>query len=219
MAENRVVIKINYDKDKHRKAIIDPKMVTVWHTKRILVAVAILLGIIVLIYTGFSNDDASKHNPQSAEALNNTPGAIEQTPIEIPASTTSLPAVQEVVDIKKRPSAIILDRRVIRASLNTAFRNDEPADPIISPVTIEPNQSVELFYFSEVKNMKDKVLFHHWFKDGQVIFKKQLEIKANKSKLISSKKLTAKDGGDWQVVLVDNKGKLFSEVNFFVNPK
>jgi hypothetical protein len=48
--------------------------------------------------------------------------------------------------------------------------------------------------------------------------KKQFNVKSNNAKLISSHKLTAKDIGQWQVVLIDKKGKLLSEVNYFVSP-
>jgi hypothetical protein len=61
-------------------------------------------------------------------------------------------------------------------------------------------------------------LFHRWYKDGQVMSKKQFNVKSNNAKLISSHKLTAKDIGQWQVVLIDKKGKLLSEVNYFVSP-
>ena len=219
MAENRVVIKINYDKDKHRKELIDPKMVTVWHTKRILVAAVILLLLIILIFSWFSVDETSRQNQSAPEVSPNPAEAIPQSVTTERSAIKPLSGGQDTQATQgSRPPAIILDKRVVRASINSVIKNNEPGEPIKSPVTIEPNQTLELFYFSEIKNMKDKVLFHHWFKNGQAVYKKQLDIKANKSKLISSRKLTAKDSGDWQVVLIDKKGKLFSEVNFSVNP-
>ncbi len=49
MAESKVVIKINYDRDKHTKTVADTKMVTVWHFRRILAALSILVILIFLL--------------------------------------------------------------------------------------------------------------------------------------------------------------------------
>ena len=66
--------------------------------------------------------------------------------------------------------------------------------------------------------MKNRVLLHHWFKNGELVYKKHFDVETDKFKLISSKKLSAKDVGEWSVALIDQKGKRFSEVNFSVNP-
>lgn len=222
MADNRVVIKINYDKNKQRKALIDPKMVTVWHKQRILVAIAILVFLVVLIVSWFFTKDAGENIQPSSEKVNSAVAIPGQT-AEVIKPAVNISAVSEADLSKqsktvKRPAAIILDKRVIRASLSTAPRYGEPGEPITPPVTLEPNQTIELFYFSEIKNLKDKVLFHRWFKAGQLVYKKEFLVKTNKSKLISSKEFSAKDAGEWQAVLIDNNGKIFSQANFSVNP-
>lgn len=228
MADNRVVIRINYDKDQQRKAVIDPKMITVWHTRRILITAAILvLTLIPLFVWLFGKSQGDKNVEQaSMEPASGKAEAVIQSNTVSQDNQGSIsakpPKDQEYINEESkpvlRPTAIIFDKRVIRAALTGAPKdNKEPGEAVQSPIRIEANQSVELFYFSEIKNMKDKVLFHHWLKNGQVIYKKQLDIKDNKSKLISSRTLTSKDNGDWQVVLIDRKGKLFSEANFVVN--
>jgi hypothetical protein len=64
--------------------------------------------------------------------------------------------------------------------------------------------------------MRNNVLFHRWYKDGQLVHKKQFTVKSNNEKLISSKNFTANDVGEWRVVLVNNKGNSLSEVNYSV---
>jgi hypothetical protein len=230
MADNRVVIRINYDKDQRRKSVIDPKMVTVWHTRRLLIAgfVLVLIAVPLLAWLFADGDRVNDVGPAAMEPVNNNAGTENQLPNSTVANQnlSSVNPGDEKAQYNKeskpvfRPSAIIFDKRVIRAALTVAQKdNKEPGEMVKLPVRIEANQSLELFYFSEVKGMKDKVLFHRWLKNGQVVYKKQLDIKDNKSKLISARTLTYKDSGDWQVVLVDRKGKLFSEANFSVNPQ
>ena len=233
MADNKVVIKINYDKDRYRKALIDPKMVTVWHTRRILGFLMVLLLLVFAIYLLFSEENKHEETIQVSEKLKSpvivAPQAVEDIKPEIikNAPQTKDEAQQTPVVNRldtpsnktsdtKRPAAIIFDKRVIRASINTAPKNDEPGDLVKFPAFIEQNKSLELFYFSQVKNLKNTILFHRWYKDDQLHQKKQFTVKSNNEKLVSSKKFTSNDAGEWQVVLVDNKGNTLSEVNYLV---
>jgi hypothetical protein len=221
MSENKVVIKINYDKAQAKKSDVTPKMVTVWHTRRILVAVGILLlsCLIILFLSMAGNNESNKTESSvvdNGENITNTQVSEPGTPIVNPISPPVIDARENA--IVKRPEAIILDKHVVRALLSSAPNNDEPGERIKSPVKIAENQTQELFYFVQTKNLKNSILFHRWYKDGQVMSKKQFNVKSNNAKLISSHKLTAKDIGQWQVVLIDKKGKLLSEVNYFVSP-
>lgn len=222
MADNRVVIKINYDRDRKRKELIDPKMVTVWHTGRIFSAIAILVFLISLIVFWLSGEETDENKLAVQEVVSSSaPVPVVEIP---PPISENKPASIETVIAEnrkknsKQPPAIIFNRRVIRASLNAAPRYGEPGEPIGPLVIIEPDQSKELFYFSEVKKMQEQLMFHQWFKNGQMVYKRQFKVKSEKSKLISSKKITGKDSGEWQVTLIDNDGNRFSEVNFSVNP-
>lgn len=221
MADNRVVIKINYDKDKQRKALIDPKMVTVWHTGRILTAGFILLILAVGLFYGFTSENADRNTLQSKDTNNAAELTEPQTPFEIKSESPKPLVAAQLSDARNvavvKPSTIIFDKRVIRASINTAPKYDEPGEPIKQPVIASQNQAMELFYFSQIKNLKANTLFHAWYKDGQLVNKKQFEVKTDNARLISSRKLTLKDAGEWQVVLIDMKGKKFSEANFSVN--
>ncbi|AEG00317.1 DUF2914 domain-containing protein [Methylomonas methanica] len=224
MADNRVRIKINYDKDKQRKALIDPRMVTVWHTGRIFSAVLLLLIVIGGTIYLFSRKDADENKLQSNEIINPAEVTPPQTPV---TASPELPKVEPSVPVQirntknaaivKRPPAIIYDRKVIRASINTAPKNNEPGDPVKQPVVLGQNETKELFYFSQIKNMLGHTLFHAWYKDENLIIKKQFEVKTNNARLISSRKLTAREAGEWRVVLMDKKGRKLSEANYSVN--
>lgn len=232
----RVVIRLNYDKDKKRKQLIDPRMVTVWHKGRItgaIVILALLIGSMVFLISG---EETKENKPLSLESVKQVQpiAAAQNDEISVPKAETNsvqsdpintrssvMPNPKREASSSgdaKQPPAIIFDRRVIRASLNTAPRYGEPGEPIKPLVSLMPEQTVEAFYFSEIKNMKNRVLFHQWFKNGELVYKKHFNVETDKFKLISSKKLTAKDVGEWQVALIDQKGRRYSEVNFSVNP-
>lgn len=232
MAENKVVIKINYDKDKIRRPV-EPKVVTVWHTRRILAAAAILTLLVVMPIFWFSGDDGGDSDKveqietvKKEQPLNNGDPVIQQSEVAVKANQTVKQAAEKitqnpnkngVAEVPKRPAAIIYTKKVVRASLNSGPKDQEPYQPVKLPIGLAQNQKIELFYFTELRNIKDGVLYHYWFKDGQLVDKKQLNTKD--SKLLSGRTLSYKDKGEWQIQLVDKKGKVFSEVNFLVNPE
>lgn len=223
MADNRVVIKINYDKNKQRKELIDPKMVTVWHMQRIYSVCAILV-VITLLGLWFFSDNNDSQVENSIPAKNSNPEIAAHVsqltatePVSVKSDAPQAESDARKVPLVKRPAAIIYDKQVIRAALTTAPKKNEPGDTVNLPVTIEQNQTFELFYFSQIKNPKSSTLFHRWYKNGQLMNKKQFEVKKDRATLISSKKFTAKDAGEWQVVLTDKNGKLLSEINYSVN--
>lgn len=212
MADNRVVIKINYDTDK-RKEVLDPKIVTVWHTRRILAALLVLVLIIMLLFWLLIGD-RQEADVQSVSASKLEVSGEKNPPMEAPAKPVQVapPATKPIVVDKG--SAIIFDKHVIRASLNISIKDNEPEHALQSAVIIEPGKSQELFYFSETKSTKDAALFHHWLKDGQLMLKKQVD--KQKTKFFSRHIVGQKDIGHWKVALIDKKGKIYSQVEFNV---
>lgn len=223
MAESKVVIRINYDKDKQDKPSGGPKTVTVWHLRRIAAAIAVLvllIGLLVFLLGSDKNGDSGQ-----AAAPSSTPLAAESS--VTPAGEASPGAIEsakqaggkyDTAIIKpKALGAIIFDKKVIRASLNTALKDNEPFEQVRHGLRLDENQSVQLHYFNELRDIKDRVLYHYWSKDGKPVLKKQLEVKAGHTKVVSEKTLFAKDKGEWKIQLVDRKGKVFCEVVFTVN--
>lgn len=217
MADNRVVIKINLDEDK-RKEVIDPRMVTVWHTGRILATLSILLVLIILLIWLSSDDE--KNESQLVQTIQ----AVEQispTAVTEPNQKAISPTTQDHASMSlgqraviKSGLAIIYDKRVIRASLNVSIKDDEPGQGLQSSVLLEPGKTQELFYFSETRNNKDDALFHQWLRDGRQVQKKQTG--KQKSKFVSKQVVGQKDIGVWKALLIDKKGKVYSQVEFTI---
>jgi hypothetical protein len=231
MAESRVVIKINYDKEQQFNTA--PKNVTVWHYGRISVALAVLLIpiIIMLLFwpTGSEVEQVIKSSPiaqidslQSGEAKStaiNSRSDITNTKTDevqqkaIQRTNTKIEPYNQKL---RSTTAIILDKKVIRASLNTSIKDNEPYQQVKDAINLAKQDSIQLFYFNQLKNIRDKTLFHCWRKDGKLVLKKALLIKSGSTKVFSEKTMTSKDNGDWQIQLLDAKGKVYSEVNFVI---
>lgn len=211
MADSRVVIKINVDKSK--KPGDEAKIVTVWHTERIAAAAFGLVLLIAAMIWLFSGDDAEPTTEQPVISALPLP---ETTSVE-PAAQAPAPVQTKTTATLERPAAIILDRHVVRASLNTSFKADEPDGKPQLPIRLQPGQTLELHYFTELKNLQGKTLQHIWLRNGQLVSKKHLPIKDKLFKISSSRVLSSKDQGVWQVKLINGKDKLLSEANFLVS--
>lgn len=221
MAKSTVVIKVSYDKTAQLAKIKTPEVVTVWHVRRILLALTIPILLVWLLFKSTKTDDVEIAQPELIE-----PVIIDQTPVapSISESKTKPPVAEakpvaaelKPVNNLPKPTAVIFDKRVLRAAVVSEFINDQPAERIKSNLKVSKNQAVELFYFSEVKHLKNKNVAHVWFRNGQPIHKKHWSVKEPIAKLISSYRFSTKDVGQWQVVLEDKKGKYLSETVFFV---
>ena len=225
MAEGKkVVIKINYDKNASDVKVSPPTTVTVWHKQRIASALVLLAILVVSGIYGLSGWHAAKQNEgEPSVPLGDKAGGAKEvmsssqvSPYAEAASHVGRDKTESASSEAKREFAIIFDKSVVRASLNSALKDNEPYQLLKSPIKLTENQKIELFYFTELKGIKHKVFYHNWSKDGMPVYKKQLLVQRKHLKVNSAKLFSVKDKGNWQIQLVDKTGKVFSEVNFVV---
>ena len=218
MAKSTVVINVSYDKTAQLAKVKAPEMVTVWHVRRILLAltIPILLGLLLLKST--KTDDVAVVPPESTEPVKTVSAPVTSAISEPKPLLEANSSVAEVkaIDHQPKPSVVIFDKRVLSAAVVSEFINQQPVEGIKSNLKVSKNQAVELFYFSEVKHLNNKNVSHAWFKNGQLVHKKHWQVKGSLTKLTSSYRFSVKDVGEWQVVLQDKKGKHLSETLFFV---
>lgn len=226
MVDNRVVIKINYDRDKYQKSVIDPRMVTVWHKGRILGVLIVLLCLIGVSLYGLLGNGSETPGLWSGQASHQ--GGVDSTAMDgAPQRQNELSQAQDgnqkssvlQTFVIAKPVGIIFDKRVIRASINRANDDSVKQASVIvdQKVIVNSGKHQVLDYFSEVKRGGELPLFHRWLKNDQVIHAKQFVVKENKSRLMSSKKFGIKDIGLWQVVLVDGRGRILSRSSFEIS--
>lgn len=223
MVDNRVVIKINYDRERQQKNIIDPKMITVWHKGRIFSVLCLVILSLIALFWAVSHDGSGEKEPVDTRQIDvaQTEGhglpAVERR-VDLGSVANSGDSQKQVMMIGK-PVAIIFDKRVIRASINRA-KEDSSASAFMmveAPIRFARDKHQVLEYFSEIRRGGESILFHRWLKNDQVVQVKQFTVKAGKGKLSSSRKFGFKDEGVWQVILTDKKGNVLSRSSFDVS--
>lgn len=219
MAKSTVVIKVSYDKTAQLAKIKAPEVVTVWHVRRILLALTIPIMLVWLLLRSTKTEDVELPQAEAKPVVAAVEPMIVNVSNQVKPSQPEpkpLESIVKPVNNQPKPTAVIFDKRVLRAAVVSEFVNEQPADRIKNNLKVSKNQPVELFYFSEVKHLNNKNVSHAWFKNGQLVHKKHWDVKQPLAKLISSYRFSVKDAGQWQVVLEDKKGKHLSETVFFV---
>lgn len=243
MSETPVVIKINYANKQSTRTSQSSDVVTVWHIPRILAALTILLALIIAVWPSASTDtqdtvasEAPKAKevetqvlalpavPESSIAVKSAPQSVPTPKQPVVASNqenaVKVPQKAEDAPFKldgSKPAAVIYDRHVLRAALVAEMKENTPGPRLQPSISLGANGTQELFYFTEIKHPKQSAYQHQWFKNDQSVLKKNLAVKGDPARLVSTKKLTAKDRGVWSVVLLDSKGKALSESRFVIN--
>ena len=233
---NKVVVKVKYqglnqwDSENAR-----PQMVTEWHTKRILGAIAVLFFLILLPFYYFSDKSEGLVTEPKPEIKTVKQLEIKKPAINVkerinpPAVTIknqiyngvnkSTKVVKKVVKEEpvvksKTESVIVANTYVERALLTTGLINKEPIDNITSSVKVSKEKATGLYYFTEINDMKGQTVYHQWLKDEQIIYKRRIDILGPRWRAATSKLITYLKAGMWAVRLVNEKGDILNEIKF-----
>ena len=99
--------------------------------------------------------------------------------------------------------------RVERAQFTTSIDNREPVDQLI---VLSPPQ-VELFFFTELRNLEGRTVTHRWEYQGQVVSNVPFEVKGPRWRVYSKYILEPDQFGEWSATVVDESGwPLFTEL-------
>ena len=221
-----VVIRVNVARNNTMiKAVSPPRMVTEWNHRRIAFAVCLLVVVVFVVYGFFTASDT---------ALETTTGGSKGASIVTQQSIDSEAIAQKVQqpvlrnNIKplsnvtadgvkpKKKTAVnkVMAQGVIRARLAQGVANREPFGQIETPVQVNKEFAVGVFFFTELSGMKGQSVWHIWKHQGKVIFKKKKIIEGNRWRTYTSKLLTAYSVGPWSVELVNEAGVLLHVVEF-----
>ncbi|MGR9115929.1 MAG: DUF2914 domain-containing protein [Gammaproteobacteria bacterium] len=117
---------------------------------------------------------------------------------------------------EKQIEKSIIHHKVKRALLARGISNKEPFGEIISSVKVGSDNATGVFYFTEIKDMKGRLFFHQWLREGKLVYKRPFKILGNRWRASTSKLFTKVNDGNWTVRLIDEKGRIYSEINFKV---
>ncbi len=116
----------------------------------------------------------------------------------VPAETMSPTTVQA-----EKPS----DPRVSRAQFTHGVLKREPVDSLTRfSLSSLDTDSVKLYFFSELKNLKGQTVVHRWLYENDEVAKVKFRVGGNRWRVYSSKNISANKEGTWSVVINDEQG-------------
>ena len=167
------------------------KAITEWSIKRILLALAGIVLLIVLLFY-FINRDTQKTVSQPKAAL---PEKIVNTPVK--------PKIE-------------INKNIIRSLLTFKINNNEPVGEIILPLKLSKKKSTSVYYFVELTAMKGQTVYHEWLLDGKLITRKKVNISDDTWRTSSRQLFAYTARTNWIARLVDETGKVLNEIHFNV---
>ena len=203
MSEKKnIVIKVKYPSTSNSpsKKSSHPGVITEWNFKRIGVAVgSLFLVVISLFYFTDSGNQQTDTNTSKLELPAQLPESKPQ-PVE-----QARVAEQSVVDVNKV---------VARAQLTNDIEKNEPIDNLKLPLKIGNNETLWIYFFVELKEMKGKTIYHEWWLNGNLVSRKKVNISDDPWRTASKQLITYTVNNDWVVRLVDGSRNKLAEKSF-----
>ncbi len=99
---------------------------------------------------------------------------------------------------------------IANSAFTTGVKDRVPQDNIIST----DNTLTKIFFFTDVRNLKDTVITHRWIYKDRIMADVTLSIGGNRWRTWSSKNLWRTWVGDWSVQVLTQEGELLLEKSF-----
>ena len=189
-----LVIKVKYpnSENKSSKSVHTSQNTTVWNIQRLLIAFAMSVSLLVLALFFLLR------SPSQESEVNSSADAKE--------------AVKDSALIKSNAAT---KNTISRALLTLAIKNNEPVAELNPPLILPAHKSVPVYYFVEVANMKDQIIFHEWWLGNKLINRKKISISNNdKWRTVSHQLVAFAAKNHWTVKVVDESGQLIIEQPF-----
>lgn len=105
-----------------------------------------------------------------------------------------------------------------RAKLTQSIRQHEPGAPLPAKITNEPNKLEKVYFYTEVIGEAGATHYHYWYHNGQLAAKVPIRIGSDRWRCYSSKYLSDKQTGQWQIKVNDAQGNLLAKGEFMFSP-
>jgi hypothetical protein len=93
-------------------------------------------------------------------------------------------------------------QKIKRSQFTSAVVDREPTDNVV----MLTNNSREIYFFTELSDLKGQTITHRWQYQGKPVAEVKFEVKSDRWRVFSSKKIKPAWTGEWSVVLVDENG-------------
>jgi hypothetical protein len=192
--KKNLVIKVKYpsSEQKSSKNINYSQKTTEWNINRLLIAFAFSGSLIALVIF-FIMKSASQE--------------LDLKP--------SITAAETVKAESKDKSKAAFKNTITRALLTLNIKNNEPVAELNPPLILATKKAITVYYFVEVADMKDRVVFHEWWLGNKLINRKKITISNNeKWRTVSHQLVAFAAKNNWSVKIVDESGQLINEKRF-----
>ena len=150
--------------------------------------------------------------PQSVEE------AVHPLPAVSPISRAAESAGAQsngTIERKVRP-AHVTGGQVARIVLALGSERGAYRDPISSPIVVGPGRGKRVVLYTELRGLAGETISHRWERDGQTIAVMPVQVKGDRWRVHSSKRLTPALRGSWKVVVTDSHGATLASRSFLV---
>ncbi|OQK18464.1 hypothetical protein AU255_11795 [Methyloprofundus sedimenti] len=123
-----------------------------------------------------------------------------------------------IANVQKIPTNNIeeFNPNITRAQFAQGVNKLEPFGEIELPILVDKSKAKSVTYFTEVKNMQGKTVFHEWLKDGKSIYKRKINIRGDRWRVSTSKLFPYNSIGQWQVRIINQQGDILHKIDFSV---
>lgn len=175
--------------------------------------------------------NAVKQTPHKQQATNNKIPPLPDT-LAIPANVAEKP------DLKNTPTEVAVEKKtqqtslrnktvdtksmnahVIRALLAQGVNKLEPFGQVELPLLVNDSKAQGITYFTEVSDMQGATVFHEWLKQGEIIYKRKINIGGKRWRFYTSKLFTYSSNGQWQVRVITEQGDILHQMDFSVEKR
>ncbi len=118
--------------------------------------------------------------------------------------------------IDKDISATDYQTKLVRSLFTTKVVDNEPIDQLELPLKFDKTKATSVYYFAELKTVKDKTIYHEWLLDGELITRKKVHISDDTWRTSSRQLFSDSTKTNWSVRLVDEAGHVLNELPFNV---
>ncbi|MBE9516532.1 MAG: DUF2914 domain-containing protein [Proteobacteria bacterium] len=94
--------------------------------------------------------------------------------------------------------------KVARANFASAIEDREPIDKLTE------SSNNKIYYFTELRDMEGQSVTHRWEHDGKVVAEVPFEIRGNRWRVYSSKRMIPELKGEWKASVIGSDGATLS---------
>lgn len=104
--------------------------------------------------------------------------------------------------------------RIARAQFTNGIQGREPIDRVESVVQSDGQTNQQLYYFTDLRNLKGETVTHRWEHKGQQVAEVSFNVGGNRWRVFSSKSLPPDMTGEWQVIVTKSDGEPLKTASF-----